>query len=384
LQELIDSASSRLKATTDVAAAVRDSEVTFVIVPTPSDEEGRFSMEYALQAAETIGKGLKDCSAKFPVIVMTSTVMPGDTGAKFVPALEKSSGKKMNKDFGVCYSPEFIALGSVVRDMLHPDMILIGESNKEAGDIIQGIYEKSCSNKPHFARMNFVNAELTKISVNTYVTTKISYANMLAQVCSKIPGADSDVVLNAVGKDSRIGNKYLRGGLTFGGPCFPRDNIAFSKAAEDVSIDPIMAKATDHMSQGHTKYVANLVEKHLHGKTKVAILGLSYKPGTPVVDVSPSLALAREILKKGLEISAYDPLAIENARKVLSGINYCQSMKEAVAQADAVLLCTAWEEFLSLKPSDIKKDAVIIDCWRMLKKEDWSTHHLIRLGASEI
>lgn len=383
LQTLIDSCANRLKATTDVAFAVKNSDVTFVIVPTPSDEEGRFSMEYALKAAEKIGEGLKESEAKFPVVVMTSTVMPGDTKEKFVPTLEKFSGKKLNKDFGVCYSPEFIALGTVIRDMLSPDMILIGESNKHAGDIIQSIYKKSCDNKPHFARMNFVNAELTKISVNTYITTKISYANMLAQVCSKISGADSDVVLGAVGKDSRIGNKYLKGGLTFGGPCFPRDNIAFSKVAEDVDVDPIMARATDHMSHAHTRYVANMVEKHIDGKKKVAILGLSYKPNTPVVDVSPSLALAREIIKKGLEVFAYDPAAMDNAKNVLSNITYCKSMKETVSDADVVIVCTAWEEFLSLSPKDVKKDAVVIDCWRVLKREVWKDRVLVRLGVSE-
>jgi len=382
LQELISKSENRLKATTNVAEAVKNSEVTFVIVPTPSDEEGRFSMEYALKAANEIGKGLKESTAKYPVIVMTSTVMPGDTGSKFVPTLEKSSGKKINQDFGVCYSPEFIALGTVVRDMLNPDMILIGESNEKAGDIIQSIYEKSCDNKPYFARMNFVNAELTKISVNTYVTTKISYANMLAQVCSKIEGANSDVVLNAVGKDSRIGNKYLKGGLTFGGPCFPRDNIAFSKAAEDIGIDPIMAKATDQMNHCHTKFIADLVEKHIHGKTKVAILGLSYKPNTPVIDVSPSLALARELIKKDLQIFAYDPMAMENSKAVLSNIKYCQTMKECLSDANVIVICTTWEEFYKLTPQDVKQDAIIIDCWRILDQKLWKNNkNLIRLGV---
>jgi UDPglucose 6-dehydrogenase len=381
LQDLIDKSGGRLKATTNVVEAVRNSEVIFVIVPTPSDEEGRFSMEYALKAAEKIGEGLKE-SKGYPIVVMTSTVMPGDTGGKFVPVLEKASGKKMLKDFGVCYSPEFIALGSVVRDMLYPDMILIGQSDKKAGDIIQSIYEGSTENKPYFARMNFVNAELTKISVNTYVTTKISYANMLAQVCSKIPGADVDVVSNAVGQDSRIGIKYIKGGLAFGGPCFPRDNIAFGKVAEDVGIDPIMAKATDNMNHAHTKYIADLIETHLHGKKRVGVLGLSYKPNTPVIDVSPGIALVREITKKGLEVFAYDPLAMENAKKVISNINYCNSMAECLRGTDAIVICTSWPEFNSISPDDVGKDVAVIDCWRILDQEKWKNNsNLIRLGT---
>ncbi len=383
LQELITNSGKRLSATTDVAKAVQHADVIFVIVPTPSDEEGRFSMEYALGAAQTIGEGLKTSTAKYPVVVMTSTVMPGDTGGKFAPTLEKFSGKKLGKDFGACYSPEFIALGSVVRDMLNPDMILIGESDKKSGDAIQSIYEKSCDNKPYFARMNFVNAELTKISVNSYITTKISYANTLAQICSKLSGANSDVVLEAVGKDSRIGNKYLKGGLAFGGPCFPRDNIAFSKVAQDVDVDSILAKAVDDANHYHTKFVANLVQKYAASKKKVGILGLSYKPQTPVIDVSPGIALARELLKSGLEIYAYDPLAMDNAKNTLPALKYCNSAKECIANSEIVFICTAWGEFAELTANDVaSKETTIVDCWRILKKDNWEGYkNMVKLGV---
>ncbi len=382
LQELIDASKSRLRATTDVAKAVSEADVTFVIVPTPSDENGIFSMKYALKAAEAIGAGLKENKKDYPVVVMTSTVMPGDTEAQFVPVLEKFSGKKMLKDFGACYSPEFIALGSVVRDMLMPDMILIGESDKKAGDKIQAIYENSCEAKPYFARMNFVNAEITKISVNTYVTTKISYANMLMQVCSKIKGADIDVVSNAIGQDSRIGVKYLKGGLAFGGPCFPRDNIAFGKLAKKVGIDAIMSNATDEMNSSHTKFIANLIESNLDGKKNVAILGLSYKPNTPVIDVSPGIALARELLKKGLKVCAYDPMAIENSKAVLPNIDYKNNTQECLKNADLVIIATPWQEFINISPQDIKDNVLVVDCWRVLNKEKWAGKtNLIRIGA---
>lgn len=382
LQELITAGKDRLKATTSVAEASKNSDVIFVIIPTPSDENGIFSMEYAIKAGEEIGKGLKENNNDYPVVVMTSTVMPGDTESQFVPVLEKFSGKKVGKDFGVCYSPEFIALGNVVNDMLFPDMLLIGESDKKAGDIVQSIYENSCENKPYFARMNYVNAELTKISVNTYVTTKISYANMLMQVCSRIPGADVDVVSNAVGQDSRIGTKYLKGGLAFGGPCFPRDNIAFGKAAQKLGIDPIMAKATDVMNASHTKFVADLVDSSLTGKKRVAILGLSYKPNTPVIDVSPGIALAKELLQKNIEVSVYDPMAMDNAKEVLSGVKYSDDTKNCIKDVDAIIIATPWEEFVNISPNDIEDNVLVIDCWRSLKQESWKGKtNLIRLGS---
>ncbi len=385
LQNLIDNCDKRLKATTKVSDAVKDSDVIFVIVPTPSDEEGRFSLNYSIDAAESIGEGLKTSTRPYPIVVMTSTVMPGDTGGKFVPAIEKFSGKKLGQHFGACYSPEFIALGSVVRDMLNPDMILIGESDKKSGDIIQSIYEKSCDNKPYFARMNFVNAELTKISVNSYVTTKISYANTLAQICSRIKGANSDTVLEAVGKDSRIGNKYLKGGLAFGGPCFPRDNIAFSKVAEDIGIDSILAKAVDSTNHYHTKFVASMVQQYANGKKKVGILGLSYKPQTPVIDVSPGIALARELLRHGLEVFAYDPMATENAKAVLSELKYCNNSKECIDNSEIIFICTAWPEFSKLKTQEISdKNLVIVDCWRILDNNEWKEYpNLVKLGVGQ-
>src|SRR5262249_14869629 len=162
--------------TTDIAAAVRESDITFVIVPTPSEAGGAFTPRYVLDACRTIGGALRDLE-RFHVVVITSTVMPGCTGAEVKPVLEEVSGKKCGVDFGLCYSPEFISLGSVIRDFLNPDFILIGESDKKAGDLVASVYTQVCDNQPKVARMTWTNAELTKLALNAYVTTKISYAN---------------------------------------------------------------------------------------------------------------------------------------------------------------------------------------------------------------
>ena len=179
--------------------------------------------------------------------------MPGSTGGTLLPALEEHSGKKCGTDFGLCYNPEFIALGSVIRDMLNPDMILIGESDARSGEILEELYQGVCESNPRIQRMNFVNAELTKLSVNTFVTTKISYANMLAQVCETLPGADVDVVTSAIGCDTRIGQKYLKGALGYGGPCFPRDNVAFSALARANGAPALLAEATDQLNRSRCR-----------------------------------------------------------------------------------------------------------------------------------
>src|SRR5260370_4578130 len=221
LNELIAANRQRLSATMGGRKAVQESDASFVIVPTPSDQTGFFSNRFVLQAMATLGKALRNKTG-YHMVVITSTVMPGTTGSEIKAALEAASGRKVGPDLGLCYNPEFIALGSVVRDMLFPDSILIGESDTKAGDMLQTIYLQMCENKPPVQRMNFINAERTKISVNSYVTTKISYANMLADICDRLPRADLDAVTKALGADTRIGPKYLKGAMSYGGPCFPR------------------------------------------------------------------------------------------------------------------------------------------------------------------
>ncbi len=219
LAELIAQNRERLSATDDAAGAARDCEASLIIVPTPSRADGSFSSDLVLRVAEQIGRGLRD-SDGYRLVVLCSTVMPGTTGGELLPLLESVSGKRCGPDFGLCYNPEFIALGSVIRDFLHPDMFPVGEVDERAGQMLEDIHKTVAPDAP-VERMNFVNAELTKIAVNTYVTTKITYANMLAEVCERLDGADVDVVTGALGRDSRIGRKYLKGSAGLRRSLFP-------------------------------------------------------------------------------------------------------------------------------------------------------------------
>ena len=218
LAEYLEEKKQRISATQDYREAILNSDITFIIVPTPSREDGEFSTEYAAEAGKEIGKALKDKTA-YHLVVLTSTLTPGYTEKDLLPVLEEYSGKKCGVDFDLCYNPEFIALGNVIQGLLYPDFVLIGESGKKGGEILENFYNDICEKKPPIKRMSIVNAEITKISLNTYVTTKISYANMISELCEKIPGGNVDVVTDALGCDKRIGSKYLRGGLGYGGPC---------------------------------------------------------------------------------------------------------------------------------------------------------------------
>ncbi len=365
LAEMIAANRERLSATLDYGEAILATDVTFIIVPTPSDPDGTFSMKYVMSAAEKIAEALRRKNS-WHVVVLSSTVMPGSTGGKLLPALESLTGKKCGVDFGLCYNPEFIALGCVIRDMLNPDMILIGESDERSGAILQELYRNVCESSPRIQRMNFVNAELTKLSVNTFVTTKISYANMLAQVCETLPGADADVVTGALGCDTRIGPKYLKGALGYGGPCFPRDNIAFSALAQANGVPALLAEATDELNRRQVPRLAKLILSRLPQDGAAGVLGLSYKPFTEVIDESQGVALAQELLQAGARVVVYDPAANANAQRVLgSKATYASSAAACAEEADVLAITTAWPEFRELAPFRRKRPLVLLDCWRL-------------------
>jgi UDPglucose 6-dehydrogenase len=375
LDELLQAHRDRISATQDYTEAILGSEITFIVVPTPSDEKGGFSTEYAQAAAAKIGNVLRQ-KTDWHLVVLTSTVLPGSTEQDILPVLEAHSGKKCGVDFGLCYSPEFIALGSVIRNMLSPDFVLIGEFDVRSGSILEEFHKGIVDNDAPVVRMNIVNAELTKISVNTFVTTKISYANMLAEVCERTPGCDVDVVTSAIGLDIRIGHKYLKGAVGYGGPCFPRDNVAFAYMARAVGVEPTLAEATDAINRRQVPRLVNLVLSYLPEGGKVGILGLSYKPDTDVIEESQGIELARSLLSKDVPVVLYDPLAMDNARQALGdGPAFASSLQECVQQADVVVITTPWPEFKEIQRAHLARNPghpVVLDCWRMLDGEQFA------------
>jgi UDPglucose 6-dehydrogenase len=386
VQALISESHDRLSATTDLAAAA-DAEVTILLDPTPSDERGAFTNAYVLAAIADIGRGLA-MRDDYHVVVVASTVMPGSCNGEIRTALERESNRRVGETLGLCYSPEFIALGNVIRDLLEPDMVLIGESDPRAGDVLERLYSGVCENDPPFRRMNLVNAELTKIAVNTYVTMKISYANALADMCERLPGSDVEDVTDALGLDSRIGSKYLRGAIAYGGPCFPRDNKAFAVLARDLGTEPMLAEATDAVNVAQTDRLARIVQSRLRPGKVVGILGLAYKPDTTVIEESPGIALARLLGDEaGYEVNVYDPVALDAALEVLGGgVHGCVSIADLLERSDVVVIATPWPEFVVLPVGALERRGdrlVVIDCWRLLSDE---THaeaiDIVRLGQA--
>ena len=387
LKEMLAKAGGRLSATTDVREAVGHSDATFLIVPTPSGADGRFSMKYVLDAAQAVGEALRD-KPGYHRVVLTSTVMPGDTRSQLLPALEKASGRKCPQDFGLLYSPEFISLGSVIRDMLRPDMVLIGESDPASGEWLAGFYQGVTENSPRAARMSFANAELTKLALNTFVTTKISYANMLAQICEALPDGNVDAVTQALGLDTRIGPKYLKGGVGYGGPCFPRDNVALSALAKSLGVPAPLPATTDAVNNMQVDRYRCIVEALLPPGGTVGILGLAYKPGTNVVERSQGLDLARVLAERGVAVRCFDPWAAEAARSVLpDSVGFASSAAECAQAADVVVLTLPAPEFL-LSAEDLARPGQprsVLDCWRLLDRQALSAAcNYVGLGTADV
>lgn len=386
LQELLTEHKTRICATRDWSKAVGETDMTAIIVPTPSGADGAFRNDYVLSAIDAIGRVLAS-KPNYHLVVVHATTMPGSVGGPIQERLERASGRKVGRDLGLCYNPEFIALGDVINGLLHPDFILIGESDTKAGDILESIYRRVVGPDANIARMNFVNAELTKISVNTYVTMKISFANMLGEICDRLIGADVSVITDAIGRDSRIGKKYLKAAIGYGGPCFPRDTIAFGRVAHAVGGKADLALATDTINRRQVLRLTETIGNLIPEGGNVAVLGLTYKPGTPVIEESQGVMLAKALHEAGMEVFAHDPMALGPAQAVLgSTARMLASAREAVSQADATVILTPWPDYAAISPEWVSEGGsrFIIDCWRQLDPTLFSGRCMIvQLGHQE-
>lgn len=389
LDEMIALNRQHISATRDVGFAVAQSGITFVVVPTPSEPHGGFSLRYVTQAGREIGKALRD-KRGYHLVVIVSTVLPGSTEFGIVPVIESSSGKKCGPDFGLCYGPEFVALGDVLRGMLQPDFVLIGRRDDRAGEVLESFYRAFCDNAPQICQMNFVNAELTKLAVNSFVTTKITFANMLTAICEQLPGANIDVVTAALGCDSRIGRRYLTGGLGYGGPCFPRDNRALAFTARTLGCEVALAEVTDALNRSYCSRVVSRIREVVPGEGKVAVLGLAYKPDTNVIEDSQPLTIVRALAEAGYRVTVFDPCALDNARLVLGEeVSYASSVSTSLRGAQAVIVASPAKEFRSLGPDDFPGEGppiVVFDCWRILQGNfcDCGRIRYVSLGIGEV
>jgi UDPglucose 6-dehydrogenase len=350
LAETMAAAGKRFRATTDPRDAV-PTGVSFFIPPSPSLPDGSFSNEYLLRAMQSAAQAVRNAAKKQHLFVCSSTTTPGAMDAVLIPMLEKETGWICGQDFGVCYNPEFIALGNVINGLLEPDMVLIGESDPQSGAVLEELYKKYNRNKPHIARMSIISAELAKISVNSYITMKISFTNQLRLIAEKFPKANIHAILDAIGSDSRIGRKYFRAGLSYGGPCFPRDNRLLAYTARQLGLEAPLAEASDKVNELTKEKLLETVNAATKPGDTVAVLGLAYKPDTWLVEESAGLYLAQNLKRHGRHVLVHDFAAKPANSPSLFEFEILQNPESLQdrPQVKAAVLCCPWPQYASLK-----------------------------------
>jgi UDPglucose 6-dehydrogenase len=310
LEEAVSSAGLFLRATTDPEEAVRSTDACIFVAPTPSLPDGSFDNQYLLNGIDKIAsavcreqRDLVRAGVRLPYIfIIASTITPGSCEEVLLPAIRKYSGH-----IALVYKPELIALGTVMHDLANPDVALLGASDQQAAKEVSLLYARLQGIDSHrpveFTYMSFIEAELAKISLNCAITMKISFANQVGMVARQL-GADPHTILDFIGRDSRVGNKALKPGMPFGGPCFPRDNRMFQHIAEKVGIIPHLAIATDRINQNLLQYILDLIPVDGY----VGILGLAYKTGTAITEEAAGILLVESLRTKGRTVKVHDPL----------------------------------------------------------------------------
>jgi len=333
--------------TTSYEQGLKDAQIIFICVGTPAKKDGDYDLSYIFAAARSIGQNLKD----YAVICIKSTVPPG-TADK----LEKIIKKETNISFDVASCPEFLKEGSAVQDALHPSRVVIGVENKKAKELLLKLHKPI---KAPRVICDIKSAQLIKYAANAFLATKISFINSIARICDAI-GADIKQVSQGLGLDPRIGSQFLQAGLGYGGSCFPKDTWALIAYAKRLGYNFKFLKEVDNVNQTQIDYFIDRIVKSCQGSVKaktLTILGMAFKPNTDDMREARSIRVIKKLQKLGAKIRAYDPKAIDNAKKVLANVAFFVDPYKALKQSEALILITEWPEFKKL---DFKKIAKLM------------------------
>jgi UDPglucose 6-dehydrogenase len=334
----------RLHFTTDITEALADCEVLFSAVGTPPDEDGSADLQYVISVARDCGKNMKDY-----LLIVTKSTVPVGTAVKVKQAVQEELDKRGVKiEFDVASNPEFLKEGAAIDDFLKPDRIVIGLESPRAEELMKSLYKPFTLNGHPVIFMDITSAEMTKYAANSMLATKISFMNDIANLC-EIVGADINMVRKGIGSDSRIGPKFIYPGIGYGGSCFPKDVKALIHTADDYNYSLRVLKAVEEVNEDQKSVMFRKILKHFNGNIKgktIGMWGLSFKPLTDDMREAPSLVLIKRFLEAGATVRAYDPVAMEEAKRILGDqIIYAGDQYDALTSADCLLLVTEWPEF---------------------------------------
>jgi UDPglucose 6-dehydrogenase len=341
LEEIFQSTikKGRLNFTTNLTKGVACAKIIFIALPTPQDADGSADLKFVLDVANKLGKIIKD----YKVIVDKSTV-PVGTADKVKEAISLN----YSGEFDVVSNPEFLREGVAVDDFMNPNRVVIGTKSERARKLMRELYVPFLTQDNQFIFMDEKSAELTKYAANSFLATKISFMNEIAQLCEKL-GADVDMVRKGIGSDDRIGNRYLFPGIGYGGSCFPKDVQALIKSADEVGYDIKILKAVESVNENQRLHLLTKIKAHFKGNLKgihFAIWGLAFKPNTDDIREAPALYMIDALIKSGARITAFDPHAMPNVQAQIGDkIEYAKDQYIALEGADALIIATEWSEF---------------------------------------
>jgi UDPglucose 6-dehydrogenase len=344
-----NTAAGRLHFTTDLEAAVRDADAVFIAVGTPSRRgDGHADLSYVFGAAEEIARALTGYT-----VVVTKSTVPVGTGRKVAEIIRRI---RPDASFDVCSNPEFLREGSAIQDFMRPDRVVIGTTSERAQGVMRELYRPLYLIETPIIFTTLETSELTKYAANSFLATKISFINEIADLCEKV-GADVQDVARGIGLDGRIGRKFLHAGPGYGGSCFPKDCLALARTAQEAGAPVGIVETVIRSNDGRKRRMAERIVRacggSVEGKT-VAVLGLTFKPNTDDMRDSPSLVIVPTLQQAGATVRAFDPEGMEEARKQLDGVHYAATAYEAMEGADVLVLLTEWNEFRALDLQRVK------------------------------
>jgi len=364
----------RLRATTDYAA-VLDTDVTFLCLPTPQNDDGSIDLSIMEAGASRLGETLADAS-DWHTVVVKSTVVPGSTADAITPVLERESGKTAGEDFGVGMNPEFLREGTAVSDFLTPDKVVLGADDDRALADMHEVFDPlvETADAP-VVETDTRTAEMIKYANNGFLAAKVSLINDIGNICKEL-GVDAYEVADAIGLDDRISERFLQSGVGFGGSCFPKDVRAIISAAKETGYDPAVLNAAIEVNDRQPERLVDRLAGHIDlDGAEVAVLGLAFKPGTDDMRNSRAIPVINDLQARGATVTAYDPVATENARDYLTDVAYAESAGAALADADGAVVVTDWDEFAALDGEfDAMATPIVVDGRRIIERRDGITY----------
>ena len=373
----------KLKISTDISL-MKNSDIIFVAVGTPQRSNGSIELSMIKDAVKSIGKIVKN-DTRNPIIFIKSTVTPGTMQKIVLPLLEKESGKKAGKDFGLISNPEFLQESTAIRDTKFPHVVVLGGYQTKYMKKAKKFFSKIHPDIP-LVITNHQTAEMIKYANNSFLATKISFINQLSNICQNIPGANIDDIAKTIGLDPRIGKLFLNAGPGYGGSCLPKDMKALINFADKVGINPTLLNAVEQTNKKQIQNIILLIKKTLGSleNKQITILGTAFKPNTDDIRDSIAIELIKKLLKKKMNITVYDPKAIKNT-KIIFGekIKYASSISNSLKNSQCAIIMVHWKQFEKINNNSIRvmKRKFIIDCRRvLLEKQLDSEYHAIGIG----